>query len=281
MLFNISDIPSSETVRKAELHLYKNGKNIREKAIKAGLYAQWQKTSSSRIRRSLVNEKHLNMTSSEWEKFDVTRVVQEWLKAPPEASKFVLKMDRRLPSEERGITIDQASAKLSTREWEETRPFLVIESREASMKRERRSVRNSINNRGNRPADRGGRRGGRFGSKYRARKLHEKAKVEMCRRRNFYLDFKKMQWNKQVISPMGFDMYFCHGKCPKPLGPHMNTTNHAVIQNQVNSFDPMLVPPPCCVPTTLGDQSLLYIDANNQIVMKTYSDIVVEGCGCR
>ena len=281
MLFNIRDVPARETVRKAELHLFKRRKGTEDKTIKTGLYAHWQKASSSRIRRSLVKERHINTTSSNWEKFDVTRIVQEWLKAPMKSSGFLLKVNERLPLEQVGIVVDQKSAKLSTREWEHKRPFLVIESREASMRRERRSVRNSINNRGDRSGDRVSHRSGRFGSKYRARKMHEKAKVEMCRRRSFYLDFQRINWSKQIISPMGFDMYFCQGTCPKPLGPHMNTTNHAVIQNQVNSFDPMLVPPPCCVPTSLGDQGFLYIDPNNQIVMKAYSDIVVEGCGCR
>ena len=278
MLFNIRDVPASETIRKAELHLFKKGEDKAGKQIKARIDAHWRKTSSSRIRRSLVKEKYLNMTSSEWEKFDVTWVVKEWLEMPLKESKFVLTMNGQKPTEDGAIIVNKKSPKLSVREWEQQRPFLVIESREAGMKRERRAVRNVMGSRGNR---RGGRAGGRFGNKNRARKLHEKAKVEMCRRRSFYLDFQRINWSKQIVSPMGFDMYFCQGTCPKPLGPHMNTTNHAVIQNQVNSFDPTLVPPPCCVPTTLGDQSFLYINPNNQIVMKTYEDIVVVGCGCR
>jgi len=281
MLFNVRNLPTSEIIRKAELHLFKRGKSTNDTSVKAGLYAHWQKISSPRIRRSLVKEKHINMTSSQWETFDVTRIVQEWLKVPLKASKFVLKIDGKLSTERNSVIIDKTWEQISTEEWERKRPFLVIESRETSMKRERRSVRNSINNCRDCGGGRGSRRGGRYGSKHRARKLHEKAKIEVCRRRSFYLNFQSINWSKQIISPMGFDMYYCQGKCPKPLGPHMNTTNHAVIQNQVNSFDPLLVPPPCCVPSTLGDQSFLYIDPNSQIVMKTYTDIVVEGCGCR
>lgn len=286
MKFNLRNIPRSETIRKAELHMFKSAERMKAKSGKAQLHAHWEKASSSRVCRSLLEERPLNSSSSEWEKFDVTWIMKEWLKAPLKVNKFVLRLDGDWPTKEDVVVIDNKAAKMSVKEWEEKRPFLAIESSEASMKRERRVPRSIIGNHGDRRGGRGGgrgggRAGGRYGSKNRARQMHEKAKMEMCRRRSFYLDFQQINWTKQIISPMGFDMFFCQGTCPKPLGPHMNTTNHAVIQNQVNSFDPTLVPPPCCVPVSLGDQSFLYIDHNNQIVMKTYSDIVVEGCGCR
>lgn len=284
LAFNVRDIPTTETIRKAELHLFKR-ENAKETSGKARLHAQWLKASSPRIRRSLVEERHLSNSSSEWEKFDVTWIVKEWLKTPSRKNAFMLTTNEEQFSDADAIIIGSKPVDMSVVEWERRRPFLSIESREVSMKRQRRVARSIIGSRAGRRGSGsgrgGGRGGGRYGNKNRARKMHEKAKVEMCRRRNYYLDFQRINWSKQIISPMGFEMYYCQGTCPKPLGPHMNTTNHAVIQNQVNSFDPTLVPPPCCVPTSLGDQSFLYINLNNQIVMKTYSDIVVEGCGCR
>ena len=274
ILFNMKNIPNTEAIHRAELHLFKDATKLSGDQPKAFLHAHLRKGSSQRVRRSLVDWRNLNSNSSGWEKFDVTPVILDWIKNPTSDSKFTVEVidgPNGLKMSSDSMNLYKASGEISTHEWEQRRPFLVIESNEGNKRRSRRGLR----------GQRGNPESNRHGNTNRARKLHEKAKLEMCRRRNFYLDFAKIGWSKQIVSPMGFDMYFCQGTCPKPLGPHMNTTNHAVIQNQVNNFEPTLVPPPCCVPSSLGDQSFLYINHENQIVMKTYCDIVVEGCGCR
>eukprot|EP00795_Rhopilema_esculentum_P003070 gene3070-1355_t len=275
ILFNLNDFPNNEKIRKVELHVFKTAKDSFRDGAKAYLHAHTHNKGTSRLRRSLVEERHINTSEPKWEKFDVTTVVQNWLDNRVKKHMFTIEVQNA----KNGLTLPWEAMVLSKVEpsmvtvmdWERQRPFLVVESSIAGMKRERRAVRGNPR----------GRDSNRHSSRHRARKLHEKAKKEMCRRRPYYLDFESIGWHKQIVHPMGFDMYYCQGTCPKPLGPHMNTTNHAVIQNQMNSFDPSLVPPPCCVPSSLGDTNILYIDMGNQIVMKTYSDTVVQGCGCR
>ncbi len=270
MLFSLKNFPMTETIRRAELHVYREPRNDTTKQAKAALHVH---AKNSRTRRSLIETRVIDATSPGWEVFNVTSIVDNLVKSPSADTKFSLDVSEidGLRQVQELVHVNRLSDDMRISDWERKRPFLVIHSNDGGKKRERRGVRSSKKHRNS----------NRHSSKHRARKLHEKAKMQMCRRRKFYLDFQRIGWSTQIISPMGFDMFYCQGTCPKPLGPHMNTTNHAVIQNQVNSFDSTLVPPPCCIPSSLGDQSFLYIDMSSQIVMKTYSDIVVDGCGCR
>ena len=61
----------------------------------------------------------------------------------------------------------------------------------------------------------------------------------------------------------------------------MNTTNHAIVQTLVHSFNPQAAPSPCCVPTELSDIVLLYLDEFEKVTLKNYQDMMVEACGCR
>ncbi|KAL7638638.1 UNVERIFIED_CONTAM: hypothetical protein RMT77_011210 [Armadillidium vulgare] len=102
-----------------------------------------------------------------------------------------------------------------------------------------------------------------------------------CRKNNMYVDFKKLNWDSWIVAPSGFDAFLCNGDCPNPLAKHMNATNHAVYQSIIHSRHPNLVPPPCCVPITYSAISMMYLDSDKEVVLKTYEDMVVESCGCR
>lgn len=41
------------------------------------------------------------------------------------------------------------------------------------------------------------------------------------------------------------------------------------------------VPQPCCVADKLQPVTLLFYDEYDNIVLKTYSDMIVESCACR
>ena len=113
------------------------------------------------------------------------------------------------------------------------------------------------------------------------RKNRRKDGRENCRRHPLYVDFADVGWNDWIVAPPGYDAYYCHGDCPFPLADHLNSTNHAIVQNLVYSTNPSLVPKACCVPTTLSSISMLYLDDENKVVLKNYQDMAVQGCGCR
>ncbi|XP_072239166.1 growth/differentiation factor 5 [Leuresthes tenuis] len=102
-----------------------------------------------------------------------------------------------------------------------------------------------------------------------------------CHRRRLHVNFKEMGWDDWIIAPLEYDAYHCDGACDFPIRSHLEPTNHAIIQTLINSMDPELTPPTCCVPTRLSPISILYIDSANNVVYKQYEDMVVESCGCR
>ncbi|KAL3887858.1 hypothetical protein ACJMK2_000247 [Sinanodonta woodiana] len=114
----------------------------------------------------------------------------------------------------------------------------------------------------------------------RVRKLAKSQKaVTACRRHEMHVDFSSVGWNSFIFVPAGYQAYYCAGACTYPLADHMNATVHAVIQSIVHSSNPE-IPQPCCVPTKLSPIQLLYKDNNNNVVSKTYNDMIVEACGC-
>jgi bone morphogenetic protein 2/4 len=83
-----------------------------------------------------------------------------------------------------------------------------------------------------------------------------------------------------VFFPLRYKAYQCRGECRYPTADHLNSTNHAIVQNLVHSIN-FQVPPACCVPTSLAPMSMLYLDEYDKVVLKNYQDMVVTGCGCR
>lgn len=113
------------------------------------------------------------------------------------------------------------------------------------------------------------------------RKNRRKDGREHCRRHPLYVDFADVGWNDWIVAPPGYDAFYCHGDCPFPLSDHLNSTNHAIVQNLVYSTNPSMVPKACCIPTALSSISMLYLDEENKVVLKNYQDMAVLGCGCR
>lgn len=110
---------------------------------------------------------------------------------------------------------------------------------------------------------------------------HRKPKKKICQRYPLYVDFTEVGFGDWITAPQGYDAYYCHGECTFPLADHMNASNHAVLQTLVSSINPTAVPRACCVPTSLGPQTLLYLDDEDKIVLKKYPEMMVEECGCR
>ena len=108
-----------------------------------------------------------------------------------------------------------------------------------------------------------------------------KNRREYCRRYPLYVDFADVGWNDWIVAPHGYQAYYCKGECPYPLGDNLNATNHAIVQTLINSINPLSVPKACCVPTEYSSISMLYMDENDKVTLKSYQNMVVEACGCR
>ena len=113
------------------------------------------------------------------------------------------------------------------------------------------------------------------------RKHKRKGRKNICHRDTLYVDFSEVGWNDWIVAPLGYQAFYCTGECPYLLNDNHNATNHAIVQNLVNSFTPNKVQKACCVPTELSSISILYVDEHGKVVLKNYQDMVVESCGCR
>ncbi|XP_054716058.1 bone morphogenetic protein 2-like [Uloborus diversus] len=188
-----------------------------------------------------------------WESFDVLPAVRRWKSG---GYNYGLRVKVASTGKAGRLRLRRALHEDSHR-WQQFEPLLVVHSR-ASTIRPTRTKRSTT----------------RKGHRRKGRKDH-------CRRHALYVDFMDVGWNDWIIAPPGYNAYYCYGECAYPLADHMNATNHAIVQALVNSANPAAVPRACCVPTELSPISMLYKDKYDNVVLKNYQDMVVEGCGCR
>lgn len=197
-------------------------------------------------------------SAGSWEVFDVLPAVHRWRTHPEDNHGLSIELVSSLnATQPQSVRLKRAASEDAGR-WSQFEPMLVTYSRDHQQKVLARTKRS-------------------MGT----RKHRRKGRKDNCRRHALYVDFSDVGWNDWIIAPPGYNAYFCHGDCPFPLPDHLNTTNHAIVQTLVNSANPAAVPRACCVPTELSPISMLYKDKYDNVVLKNYQDMVVEGCGCR
>ncbi|XP_048356678.1 bone morphogenetic protein 4-like [Sphaerodactylus townsendi] len=280
-LFNLTFLPEEEELMALELRLYHSQKD--GGGFHVNIYHATDLRSNSRNESGFLARKFLSVSQPKWESFDVTAAFKRatervrclgilveverlnhswepWHQAPLRA--------RRSPGEEEA-------------QWALERPLLVTYSRDRRGQPLTRGKRHS-KSQPSRLTQSGGRRAlkiPRPSSKLRNLKSKTKAAMR-CRRHRLFVDFKEVGWNDWIVAPSGYHAFYCSGECRFPLADHMNTSSHAVVQTMLNSMDAR-VPKACCVPTDLSPIAMLYLDQHDMVVLKTYQDMVVEGCGCR
>jgi len=111
------------------------------------------------------------------------------------------------------------------------------------------------------------------------RSLRLRSKI--CQKESMWVDFQDLGWSDWIIAPRTFQAYRCVGECPYPISGRLNSTNYAMLASMMNSVEPNYSPTPCCVPTSLGAVSVLYLDKSDNVVLRNYEGMIVEGCGCR
>uniref|UniRef100_A0AC35TJM4 TGF_BETA_2 domain-containing protein n=1 Tax=Rhabditophanes sp. KR3021 TaxID=114890 RepID=A0AC35TJM4_9BILA len=102
----------------------------------------------------------------------------------------------------------------------------------------------------------------------------------LCHREDLMVDFKELHWNDWILAPEIYNAFQCRGICPNTSTSKLNVTNHAIVQSLIHSINPSSVPAPCCIPQQLSSLQILYVDANKQVVIKNYAEMIVESCGC-
>ena len=271
MDFNLSVIPKKEKVHRAELLLFTEQKRGISPYRQLHLFKPKFKNGD----RILAFYKKIRNERKGYVKLDITDLIKDWKVNGVENSSMIVEIDRK--ANDLNSVHTRRRRDISHEEWQQKRPLLIVYSvspnnkrikTPAAPSRKRRNVRVSTDmymKAINIP---------------KANETHQKVKRETCRLSPYSLDFKDFGWDEWIIAPNSYDLNFCSGACPKPLGPHFNTTNHAVIQNAVLGINKQLVPQLCCVPTTFKDQTFLFLDSNGKLLLKTPVEMIALGCGC-
>ncbi|XP_057334326.1 protein decapentaplegic-like [Microplitis mediator] len=270
--FDLSSIPTAESLKAAELSLTrvsvpeeKNTKKLGRILVHDILRPGVKGHSKPLLR--LIDSRVIDMTSNTTISLDVHPAVSRWLQGDGNNHGLLIQVTSS-KSNSKNSKHSHVRLKRSADEshdtWASSRPTLFTYTDDGRSKMATASEM----------MDRRARRAA-------LRKNRRKDGRENCRRHPLYVDFVDVGWNDWIVAPPGYDAFYCNGDCPFPLSDHLNSTNHAIVQNLVYSTNPAMLPRACCVPTALSSISMLYLDEENKVVLKNYQDMAVIGCGCR
>ncbi|XP_026475771.1 growth/differentiation factor 8-like [Ctenocephalides felis] len=101
----------------------------------------------------------------------------------------------------------------------------------------------------------------------------EDSNTTLCCRFPLKVDFEEFGWD-WVIAPKTYEAHYCNGDCPYI---YLQKNPHTHI---VHLARPTGSPGPCCAPRQMSPISMLYFDADLNIVYGTLPGMVVDRCGC-
>jgi hypothetical protein len=277
----MTNVPDSEVLTAAELRVYlerdftvHGAGSTTDSSLKHRLEVHEIMRPSIKHREAitrLIDVRQVNVRNATWEAFDVHPAVLKWRNTPHFNHGLEVRIlpynNRPSVSPLKHVRL-RRSADIDDHTWHAQRPLLVTYTDDGRGKTAPSRTRRGAGGRSKR-------------RKSRTHRRRMKGKHQQCRRHPLYVDFSDVGWNDWIVAPPGYQAYYCHGDCPFPLAHQLNTTNHAIVQTLVHSVNPKAVPKACCVPTELSPISMLYLDEYEEVVLKNYQDMVVEGCGCR
>ncbi|KAM4701114.1 inhibin beta C chain-like isoform 1-T2 [Discoglossus pictus] len=106
--------------------------------------------------------------------------------------------------------------------------------------------------------------------------------MDTCCRKDFYVDFFEIGWGDWIISPQGYNMFLCEGRCPIHLArvPGIAASSHTAIFSLIKANKAFPSLSYCCIPTKRRPLTVLYLDIHSTIVKTDIPDMIVESCGC-
>lgn len=99
----------------------------------------------------------------------------------------------------------------------------------------------------------------------------------VCTLRILDVNFRALDKFTSVIVPETYQANYCIGECKFPLPE--NTTNHAIVQALYSSVKATLEP--LCAPSKLSALDVIHLDSEDNMVHKTFQEMVVEKCSCQ
>ena len=275
-----------ESTLKSDLRIYLNTskKSLRDSSLKIIVY----QIIIPKVRYDIITSRIVNASDSRWHDFDILEASQSW-KEDQSRNKGILIVCKSMDNKARTMT---ECGLVDFKGEIENRPFLVsfyqsgdeeellaeqlpqgdsqkfTQQRVSSVVRARRSLQSLFPHASD------------SFSRYTMTR-NEHPSNTTCVRHSLYIRFKDLGWSDYIIAPDGYEAAYCRGDCPFPLHDNMNASNHAMIQTLVHLIKPSDIPQPCCSPLRLAPLPVLFYNEDNNIVMKRYTNMVVNDCGCQ
>ncbi|XP_029466565.1 bone morphogenetic protein 2-like [Rhinatrema bivittatum] len=295
--FNISSVGKNEKILKAELRVFKlkqnsgSGKFSRHHFCRVDVY-ELLDSGAKPWRGNLIVSRLLPLHLQGWEVFHVTRTVSKW--AQDSSSNHGFLIITTLPSRN-SLKFNFMSFAKSQDKQDNKKSFLVLftdDGRRGSSKNIHSSSAEKdhgmkmpsyedpsfqLLNENNVPS---------VIEINKSRTIRDvpvyiHGPIMPCKRSPLYVDFEEIGWAGWIISPKGYNAYYCKGACLFPLGQGLGATNHATVQSIVHALKLSSdISTPCCVPNKLHSINLLYFDDEENVVLKKYDDMVAVSCGC-
>eukprot|EP00062_Callorhinchus_milii_P012989 gi/632960617/ref/XP_007896296.1/ PREDICTED: inhibin beta A chain [Callorhinchus milii] len=118
----------------------------------------------------------------------------------------------------------------------------------------------------------------------RKRGLECDGKINICCRKQFYVNFRDIGWSDWIIAPIGYYGNYCEGECPSHIagtsGSSLSFHSAVINHYRIRGYSPFNNIKSCCVPTKLRAMSMLYYDDEHNIVKKDIQNMIAEECGC-
>ena len=236
----------------------------------------------------LLAGKVVNRRHGSWEKFDVTRAVQRWIKSGHGESEFEVMVDNRDCFSYEGGLGNTCCLDVSISIGDNTSAALIVfsddlESRKTEGKKELKEMLvheeetmfytgtdwqhfpNEI------PEI----------SPSHPRRTRRKAEREYCRKTSLKVTFKDIGWDSWIVAPPEYDAFECRGQCYFPLTDEMTPSKHALIQTLINIRNPKKANMACCVPIKLDPITVMYQENGRLTIRHLYEEMKVAECGCR
>ncbi|XP_042880757.1 inhibin beta B chain-like [Penaeus japonicus] len=189
----------------------------------------------------------VNLTRSGWVEVDVGRAAGGWMEAGMHQVELEVTCSTCLGEGRSGSPVSLLA---------DHRPFLVITSQHDKV-RNRRSTRECS------ASSDGG-----------------------CCRESINVSAAEMGWDDWLIEPRNFTFYHCRGACRPSVAStaSANTSFYNAMLQILMMNQPVNTPlrnslAPCCAPTKYAPMQLLF-QSRNSVKLQTYTDLIVESCGC-
>ncbi|XP_055489793.1 inhibin beta A chain-like [Leucoraja erinacea] len=198
-----------------------------------------------------ISEKQVDIKGSGWHTLPVSRTVQNILATRERSLLLKVSCDRCQEAGAFPVLVESAGKKDESR-----RPFLMLLVRESEAHEHR----------------------------IRKRGLECEGKVNICCRKQFYVNFRDIGWSDWIIAPTGYYGNYCEGECPSHIagtsGSSLSFHSAVINHYRIRGYSPFNSIKSCCVPTKLRAMSMLYYDDVHNIVKKDIPNMIVEECGC-